>query len=917
MNNLRLILRKYFTINKVLIGLVVITAFFMYRSDTIMFKLIDKIDSLFVSQAGFNGIGESRDSIMNFTDNFSISLFKTEYENLPRLNIQIKNKSMQKLTEIVEKGKKYTDVVYLQNLSMEEEDGNDYSKDTKIKFIFEGEEYKSKIKIHGTNYPHYINEKRSYAIKLSKDKLFKNMREFSLIIPDEQDMGGPFGYYLAKKYLSFNTQSFLTLVSLNGVDQGVYILEEKLKKELLEKNNLSGVDKIKPFDIWTTQYSGSPHIQPYSHKIPYLKINNYSKKENGQLLNYKKLYEAKTYESLAPYINIDKFARFEALRILVGGSHMVQGDNFRILYDNSTGRFSPYFRTEGYIESIKNSQFSKTFEHNLMNFPVFKVLSKSNEFRQLRNGYLFQLYKDKNVLKKEFSLLKENYIKVISSDSSNNYSRRRYISYSNTQENNLIQNLEYIYKYINYSRAYVTIIENGSDDFLLTIDPDSNVKLLIDEISSVDINGNVKVKIENLETKRSQSTTFNKLKDFLNKDNFILNVGDDLEAAKNPKNYKLTFEKSQNMANSKFYFKNSVSQELAKSKNIFIRHVKKPVKFYSHDEDYSKIFEKYNISLIDKTYTFKEGRYLITDDLVFPYGYALSIEAGSTIELAPGKSILVYGNVDINGTKEYPVKIINSTKNQPFGVFAAIGDGESFININYLEIYGGNEDSINGAFLSGQLSLYHHKKIILRNSFIHHGSSDDGLNIKNSDILIESNIFNANFADQVDLDFCTGIVSKNKFLSKEFREYFNSIKLKEDNNGDGLDFSGSKIKVVDNIFDNFLDKGISVGENTQAVIYKNNFTNNRSAITSKDESDVYVYSNNYKNNRFNIEMYQKKKIFDYPSLYNVDEEHYKSKINKEKGSHYYKRGDTSPINFNESFEKVIYNLRAMAWVEYE
>jgi len=191
------------------------------------------------------------------------------------------------------------------------------------------------------------------------------------------------------------------------------------------------------------------------------------------------------------------------------------------------------------------------------------------------------------------------------------------------------------------------------------------------------------------------------------------------------------------------------------------------------------------------------------------------------------------------------------------------------------------------------------------------------LNIKNSYIFLENNIFNANFADQVDLDFCTGIVKNNKFLSKEFREHFNAITLAEDDNGDGLDFSGSKIKVVSNIFYGFSDKGISVGENTQAVIFKNKFTNNRSAITAKDESDVYLYSNTYENNKLNIEMYQKKKIFNYPSLYNVDEAHDKTKIMKGRGSHYYKRSGASPIDFNQSFDKVINNLREMAWIEYE
>jgi hypothetical protein len=880
-----------------------------------MFKVIDKLNAK-TSNALY--LSEIRNRVMLVFDNLNIVVFDEEYQNLPTLNITLNKKAVDKLSEIVAKGKVSEDTIYRQNISLDESDGNDYSKKTKIKFSFQGEEYKAKIKIHGKNHPHYDNTKKSYSIKLSKDKLFNNIREFALVIPEEQDIGTPFSYYLAKKYLNMDVKSYLVKVSFNSIDQGIYILEEKLKKELLEKNNLSGVDKIQPLDEWSTQYPASTHNQPYTNDMAYLKFKNISKKDNGQLLKYEKLYSSNSFETVKSLVNIDKFASFEALRILVADKHMIDGDNFRILYSNSTGRFFPYYRTEGYLNLLKGSDLSYTFDSVLSDFPIFRTLTKNNDFRQLRNKYLYQLYQDKESMIKNFSVLKENYIKVISCDSTNNKPIRKYINVANTKHSSLVSNLEYINKYINYSRIYITSKEIDEKNLILRFSPDVNVKLLVNYIKSSDINSSSKLTIENMLTKRSKNITFDKIADFLNKDDFILNLDDKLELSKNPISYKLVFDKSQKLDKLKFSFKNSITNKDIKLKNIFYQYVKQPVKFsFDYVEDSTKKIDFKGLKLINRTYIFPKGEHIIKDDLIFPHDYNLLIEAGTIIKIADGKSILVYGNLDINGTKLEPVKIINLTINKPFGVIASIGNGKSNVNINHLEIYGGNQDMINGAFLSGQLSLYNHKKVVLQNSYIHHGSADDGLNIKNAEILIKNNIFNSNFADQVDLDFCEGIVTNNKFISKEYRDNFTAMKLSEDNNGDGLDFSGSEMIVSNNIFDGFLDKGISVGENTKALIVNNKFINNRSAVTAKDQSDIYVYSNSYSNNKINIEMYQKKKIFRHPSLYNINETHKNTKIKKSLGSHYYKTENLSEINLDKPIKEIMKKLEKLEWIEYE
>ena len=116
--------------------------------------------------------------------------------------------------------------------------------------------------------------------------------------------------------------------------------------------------------------------------------------------------------------------------------------------------------------------------------------------------------------------------------------------------------------------------------------------------------------------------------------------------------------------------------------------------------------------------------------------------------------------------------------------------------------------------------------------------------------------------DQIDLDFCEGIVQNNFFVKIDNSEY----------SGDGIDLSGSKVMIKDNSIFNLKDKGISVGENTIAIINNNNFKNNNIAIAIKDESKIYSFENIFSNNKLRFSMYIKKFFYGSPALFlNKDE----------------------------------------------
>ena len=116
--------------------------------------------------------------------------------------------------------------------------------------------------------------------------------------------------------------------------------------------------------------------------------------------------------------------------------------------------------------------------------------------------------------------------------------------------------------------------------------------------------------------------------------------------------------------------------------------------------------------------------------------------------------------------------------------------------------------------------------------------------------MIESSKFLNNYADQIDLDFCTGEVKESKFYGNV-----------ENSEGDGLDLSGSEMFLHHNVFENFQDKGLSVGEATEVLVFKNTFIENNIGAAIKDLSVAYIVGNQFKDNAADLSLYKKKFIF--------------------------------------------------------
>ena len=244
---------------------------------------------------------------------------------------------------------------------------------------------------------------------------------------------------------------------------------------------------------------------------------------------------------------------------------------------------------------------------------------------------------------------------------------------------------------------------------------------------------------------------------------------------------------------------------------------------------------------------------IMSEDVVIPPGLVLTIEAGVAISIDKGLSFLSYSPVNILGSKDSPVTI-SSSGEDPYGTFSVLGDSswDETLTVSYVRVSNGSQDEINGAFMSGQMNFYRVGSVAISNSDFSFAKADDGLNVKNSKVIMRNNKFGNNSADAFDGDFVTGVIEDNVFV---------------DNGNDGLDFSGSTISPARNIIVRSGDKCVSVGEASVVTLEFNVFDGCLISVEAKDSSRAIVKNNIVVNSReVAFSSYIKKSFFGEPTL---------------------------------------------------
>jgi len=860
----------------IILSVLLIVLLLLYKSDTVM---IDK-----PKQAAEYIYGKTNLDFFPLWSKITGSLFGLEDE----INFfRIKKNLFDGKLPIYDLSLSSNTLGYLDNVSKASVSrgylSSDINKWKPAKLNVNGEMHDVKIKLHGDAMRQWADDLKSYKIKAKSYDYINNIRNFNLILFEDRMLRGKITRILAKELGLMDIRDDIVVLRINGVVQGVYYLQERLDYDFLEYNQCSSCEIIRNKDNFIEDHpygqgesSGifwsSAHRTPFDYTLANIDLDESDLDKEKILYDVYELFKLVENKDnrVIDFFDIEQLSSFEVLRrVLIGSTGGVVGDQLVLAYKATNSKFYPV----PINEVIKKLKLEKGgLEHHLNKYgnyfvDLFYLLIKNDELRYMRNKKAYEFIL-RNNLSGEIDNLVDLYLPYSLSYKTNSYNSR-HMRHEIKELKKIIQhNLELIKNNLEYSKVYINLIEK-ENKLILEVMPDSIAELKFNDLKiklTEGYSGRLTFIYDNnnIVTKNSitieNKTELIDLMEFTESLYFSAGLDDDLYPKKRTYKLEIVFDSSDKVFinETRIKMRNDITNKEIDQFDTYIQ-VADSNDNYPSLENFS--FTEFKNRYLGFQWHYKndegeltllEGNYALYEDLVIPEVTSFAIEAGTRISIAEDKVLLSYSPTNILGTEDQPVIVSALDKNKPFGTFAILGDGKnkSKSTINWLDISGGSEKWINGIYFSGQLSIYH-MNVDMSNSVIHGSHSDDGLNVKYSNILIDNSKFHENSADQVDLDFVTGIVKNSEFDGVG----------DGDANGDSLDISGSKVLLKNNVFFGSLDKGVSIGEETKAILYKNKILDNNMGVAVKDSSHVYLVENQFKENTVAVSSYQKKQLF--------------------------------------------------------
>jgi len=236
---------------------------------------------------------------------------------------------------------------------------------------------------------------------------------------------------------------------------------------------------------------------------------------------------------------------------------------------------------------------------------------------------------------------------------------------------------------------------------------------------------------------------------------------------------------------------------------------------------------------------FSAGDYRVSEPIIIPKGYKITIEAGTKIDLVDGAMFISYSPVYLLGKEENPIIITSSdfTAN----AFTVLQAKERSV-LNHVVFENLNTLNYKGWTHTGAVTFYE-SDVDIKNAKFYRNQCEDALNIIRSDFRLAHSVFDFTFGDAFDSDFSTGEVFKTEFTNI---------------GNDAIDFSGSVITINEVTITETGDKGISGGEESYLIVRNVRIQNSNIGIASKDLSVVEVTDSEVADCNYGLVLLQKK-----------------------------------------------------------
>tara|TARA_B110000238_G_scaffold179994_1_gene203709 strand:+ start:671 stop:2221 length:1551 start_codon:yes stop_codon:yes gene_type:complete len=268
----------------------------------------------------------------------------------------------------------------------------------KTNIIYKKKIYKVKYKFHGSHNFNYKKGKISLKIK-SKENI-NGVKKFTLISGfQEASFINVFLTVQANKLgLISPDPGEIILANLNG-DVEDHWFTEDLSLDYLNYNyQLNDFHMFEVSDNW--ERNGGPHYSELDDFYYYLDEENLSS-DNLKFIKYKNFILSMNYhkkEDVFNNIDYKYIGKFLANLYFFYGSHHIQGDNNKLLYDYETDIVYPVARNEGVYEKISNIlDFDEGvfFGRKSPTFNLYRKFVCNDSIKLYRDQELFKLISNK------------------------------------------------------------------------------------------------------------------------------------------------------------------------------------------------------------------------------------------------------------------------------------------------------------------------------------------------------------------------------------------------------------------------------------------------------------------------------------------------------------------------------------------
>lgn len=247
----------------------------------------------------------------------------------------------------------------------------------------------------------------------------------------------------------------------------------------------------------------------------------------------------------------------------------------------------------------------------------------------------------------------------------------------------------------------------------------------------------------------------------------------------------------------------------------------------------------------------KEGVWNVTQPIIVPPGFKLLIDKKVTLLFNQNSYILSHGKLEMLGVKDSPIILSSENSGQYWGGVTIIGNSElpesilKNVHIDNTSKIKENGWSTNAGFLGYQI------QVIMDNVAFNGNTSEDALNIVNSEFYLNNiNMKNA-VSDGIDSDFSKGEIVNSIFSN-----------IGHAGGGDALDFSGSEVALSNLAIRDIGDKGLSVGENSNVDASELKLADLSVAVAIKDGSSLNLSNSEIDSAEYAAVMaYTKKKSY--------------------------------------------------------